>query len=82
MSVLYHPRKKNVVADALRRVSMGSVAHVGDDKKELVKVVHRLARLGFRLDLSSKGGFMVRHNFESSLVVDVKSNQHLDLLFM
>ena len=61
---------------------MGSVAHVIDDKKELVKKVHRLFQLGVQLEESLKGGFMVRHNFESSLVVDVKSNQHLDLLLM
>ena len=33
MSVLYHPGKANVVADALSRLSMGSVAHVENDKK-------------------------------------------------
>ena len=41
MSVLYHPGKANVVADALSRVSMGSVAHVEEGKKELVKEVHK-----------------------------------------
>ena len=46
MSVLYHPRKANVVVDALSRVSMGSMTHVIDDKNELVKEVHRLGRLG------------------------------------
>ena len=45
MSVLYHPGKANVVADALSRFSIGSVAHVEDEKKELVRDVHRLARL-------------------------------------
>ncbi|KAH0661560.1 hypothetical protein KY284_026491 [Solanum tuberosum] len=77
MSVLYHPRKANVVADALSRVSMGSVSHVEEEKKELARDVHRLARLGVRLEDSPKGGVMVRHNSESS-VVDVKSKQHLD----
>ena len=43
MSVLYHPGKANFVADALSRLSMGSVSHVEDGKKELVKDVHRLA---------------------------------------
>ena len=43
MSVLYHPEKSNMVADALSRMSMGSVAHVANGKKELVKDVHRLA---------------------------------------
>src|SRR5688572_26991763 len=30
MSVLYHPAKANVVADALSRLSMGSVSHIED----------------------------------------------------
>ena len=43
----------------MTRVSMGSVNHVVDDKKDLVKDVHKLARLGFLLEDSSKGGLMV-----------------------
>jgi len=31
ISVLYHPRKANMVEDALNQLSMGSVAHVKDD---------------------------------------------------
>ena len=49
MSMHYHPGKANVVADSLRRLSMGSVAHVEEEKKELVKDVHMLARFGARL---------------------------------
>ena len=49
MSVHYHFGKANVVSVSLSRLSMGSVAHVEDEKKELVKDVHRLARLGVRL---------------------------------
>ena len=60
-------------ADALSRMSMGSVTHINDDKKELAKDVHKFTCLGVRLEESLKGGFMVFHNFESSLVVDVKS---------
>ena len=45
MSVEYHPGKENVVADSLRRLSMGSVAHVEEERMELVKDVNRLARL-------------------------------------
>ena len=77
MSVLYHPDRANVVADALSRMTMGSVSDVEEAKKDLVKDVHRLARLGVRLEDSPYGG-MVHHNFESSLVVEVKSKQHLD----
>ena len=49
MNVHYHPGKANVVDDTLSRMSMGSTTHVEDEKKELVKEVHRLARLGVRL---------------------------------
>ncbi|WMV54673.1 hypothetical protein MTR67_048058 [Solanum verrucosum] len=45
MNVFHHPSKANVEGDALSRLSMGSVAHVEKERKELVKNVHRLARL-------------------------------------
>ena len=78
MSVLYHPGKDNVVANSLSRMTMGSVAHVEGQKKDIVKYVHRLARLGVRLEESLNVDFMVRHISESSLVVEVISKQHLD----
>ncbi|WMV46471.1 hypothetical protein MTR67_039856 [Solanum verrucosum] len=53
-----------------------------DEKKELARDVHRLARLGVQLVDSTKGGVMVHHSFESSFVVDVKSKQHLDPILM
>jgi len=59
MSVLYHPDKANIVADSLSRLSMGSVTHVDDHRKELARDVHRLARLGFQLVDFAKGGVMV-----------------------
>ena len=43
MSVHYHPGKENIVADAFSRLSMGSVAHVEEERKELVKNVHKIA---------------------------------------
>ena len=49
MSVLYHPDKANVVANALSRMTMGSVSHIYEAKKDLVKNVNRLPRLGVRL---------------------------------
>ena len=65
MSVLYNPGKANVVADALNRMTIGSVAHVEEEKKELVKNVHRLDCVGFRLEDSPNGGFIVHHNSDS-----------------
>ena len=39
MSVLYHPGKANMVADALCRLSKGSVSHMEESKRNLVKDV-------------------------------------------
>ena len=47
-------------------MTIGSVTHVPNDNKELVKDIHRLARLGVWLECSPKGGFMVHHNSELS----------------
>ena len=66
-----------MVANVLSRLSMSSVSHIEKAKKDLVKDFHRLSILGVRLEDSSNGGFMVHHNSESSLVVEVKSTQHL-----
>ena len=64
MSVLYCSENVNVVADDII-----SVVHVFDSKNELVKYMHRFARLGVRLEDSSKRGFMVHHNSQLTLMV-------------
>ena len=46
MSVLYHPDKANVVANALSHMTMGSVSHLDKAKKDLARDVHRMSRLG------------------------------------
>ena len=78
MIELYHPGKANMVADALSHMTMCSVSHIDEAKKNLVKEVHRLAWLGMRLENSLDGDFMVGNNSESSLVVEVKSKKHHD----
>ncbi|TMW94998.1 hypothetical protein EJD97_009503 [Solanum chilense] len=55
MSVFYHPGKANVMEDALSHMNMGSVAQVGEAKKDLVKEVRWLSRLGVRLEGSPDG---------------------------
>ena len=72
MSVHYHPGKANVVTDSLSRLSMGSVAHVEEERQELMTDIHRLARLGVRLMSISDNGVVVQNGAKSSLVVDVK----------
>ena len=64
INVHYHPCKGNSVADDLSRMSMGSIANVEDRKKELVKDVHRLVRLGVRLVDSTSEGVSVQPSSE------------------
>ena len=70
------------MADALSRLSMGSVAHVEEKRKELVKDVHRLARLGVRLMSISESGVTVQNWAELSLVVEVKEKQQSDPILL
>ena len=82
MIVHYYHGKANVVADGLSRLSMDSVAHVGEKIKDLVKDVHRLARLGVLLMSISDSGVTVQNGVESSLVVEVKENQESHPIFL
>ena len=68
--------------DDLCHISMGSVSHIEEAMKDLVKYVHRFARLVVRLEDSTNGGFMVHHDSELCLVIEVNSKQHLDPLLM
>ncbi|WMV42092.1 hypothetical protein MTR67_035477 [Solanum verrucosum] len=70
MNVLYHPGKANVEVDALSRLSMGSVAHVKEERKKLAKYVHRLPRLGVCLTDTSNSGVIVQNGSESSLIAE------------
>lgn len=67
-NVLYHSDKANVAADALSRLSMRSVAHAEDEKKELVHDVQSLARLGVYLMNYKDGGVIVQNDSKSSLL--------------
>ena len=71
-----------MVADSLSRMTMGSMSHVEEIKKDLVKDVKRFSRMGVQLEDSPNCGFTVHHNSESSLVVEVKYKQRLDQSLM
>ena len=57
---------------------MGSVAHVEEERKELVKDVHKLDRLAFCLMSISYTGLTVQNGAESPLVVEFKEKQDSD----
>lgn len=78
MSLHYYLGKANVVADALSRLSMGSLTHVEKGKRELVKDIQRLASLGVCLLDSNDGEVMVQEVARSSLSAQIKEKQVLD----
>ena len=57
---------------------MGSLANVEEGSKELAKEVHRLAKLGVRLEGVDSGGVVVVDGSRSSLVDEVIVKQDLD----
>ena len=56
MNIHFHPGKVNVIDDALKKLIMGSIDHVDDEKKMLVQNVNRLARLGVTFMASTSRG--------------------------
>ena len=65
MTMNYHPGKTNEVEHSLCRLYMVSVAHVEKERKELIRDVHRLARLGVGLVRILNGG-VTGHNRSKS----------------
>ena len=72
MNVLYHTDKANIAAGSLSILSMGSVAHVEDERNELEKDIHRLTGLRVCLMNLSYHGVIVQNRSESSLVAEFK----------
>ena len=60
ITILYHPGKANVVADALSQKagSMGSLAHLQVSRRLLAREVQTLANDFMRLEVNEKRGFL------------------------
>ena len=80
ITILYHPRKANVVADALSRraVSMGSLAHLQVSRRPLSREVQTLANDFMRLEVNEKGGVFASVEAKSSFLDKIKGKQFDD----
>ena len=76
-TILYHP-KANVVADALSRKSMGSLAHIAVQKRHMVREVKNCLNDGVVLSITNTGAMLAHVQVRSSLVEKVKQLQQED----
>ena len=82
MSIHYHPSKANLVIDALSRLSIGSIGHIEEEKKELANDSHRLASSRFQIMDSTVRGIVVTNGAESLLVSLLKEKQDQYPIFL
>ena len=70
ITILYHPGKANVVADALSRKagSMGSLAHLQVSRLPLAREIQTLANDFMRLEVNEKGGLLTCLSARSSFL--------------
>ena len=73
--ILYHPEKANVVADALSRKSMGSLAHVAEQKKEMVKELCKLFSEGLSLEMTETQPMIAQFWVRSKLIDEIRAAQ-------
>ena len=80
LSILYHPGKANVVADALSRkaVSMGSLAFLSTTERPLDMDIQSLANWKIRLDISDSRCVLAYVDAQSSLLDRIRSRQSED----
>ena len=76
--ILYHLRRANVVADALSRKSMGSLSHIAEQKKKIVKEVHNLLNEGCSLELSNSLPMIAQFRVRLNLLDQIKAAQNAD----
>ena len=80
ITILYHPGKANVVADALSRKagSMGSLAHLQVSRRPLAREVLTLANDFMRLEVNEKEGLLSCVDERSSFLDKIKGKQFTD----
>ncbi|XP_075079793.1 uncharacterized protein LOC142165051 [Nicotiana tabacum] len=77
-SILYHPGKANVVADASSRKSMGSLAHIAPAKRLLAKDIQRLEDIGIIFSVQNSEALLACAQAKSSLVERIKATRYED----
>ena len=74
-TILYHLDKANVVADALSRKFMGSLAHIAVQKRHMVLEVRNYLTDGVVFNVTDIGTILAHMQIRSSVVEEVKQLQ-------
>ncbi|EOY08599.1 CCHC-type integrase [Theobroma cacao] len=74
-TILYHPGKANMVADALSQKLMGSLAHISMDKRSLIREMHSLGDMGVHLEVSEANALLVHFRVRPILMDRIKEAQ-------
>ena len=77
-TILYYPRKANVVADALSRKSMGSLAHIIEVRGPIVKEFQKLVNGGVEFEVTSIDSLLAQVQVHFTLVDSIKGSRAKD----
>ena len=77
-TILYHTGKANIVADALSRKSIGSLAYIALKKRPLIEDIYKLETKGVQFELGSSGMLLAHTRAQSTLIDRIKVAQWED----
>ncbi|XP_017972518.1 PREDICTED: uncharacterized protein LOC18507117 [Theobroma cacao] len=77
-TILYHPGKTNVVADALSQKSMGSLAHISTNRRFLIREVHSLGDMGVHLEVLEASALLAHIKVKLILMDRIREAQSKD----
>ena len=72
-TIQYHPGRANIVADVLSRKSSGSLAHIQEVRRPLIRELHELVDEGVRFDLSKARAMMAHFQVKSDVFDRIKA---------
>ncbi|XP_073219647.1 uncharacterized protein [Cicer arietinum] len=77
-TILNHPGKAIVVADALSRKSMGSLAHIAKVNRQIVKEFQEIIESEIQFELDHSRLFLAHVQIRPTIVDDIKEAQSQD----
>ena len=70
-SIQYHPIKANVVADALSRKSMGSLAHIPAERRYPIRQLQSCIQDGVSFQVTDQGAPLAQIQVRSTLIDEI-----------